>query len=500
MRDIKVTTYVTIIIASFLILPTYADKEHPYEKVDNICKDCTCIEKADNQPSKFYVLNCTSRNFSQILDGYPNLFQLDSGETMVDVIFSGNKISFLNQLPATDALMYFSCRHCGIKEIETGVFANVPSIYKVDLSWNALNDLRPEILKGRYSPTAYEPIPLAELDLGHNSLVTLDHGSFEHVLGLKTLNLEHNQLNLEDISTMAALVKLKHLEKLNLAYTGIETLPAEILTDRLIELNLYGNKLLTVPGSLPHASALTTLNIGGNLIPELNEGSFKEVKLLKRLYMSDMPSLQIIHANVFSNLTALEALHCCNNTNFTSMDIGSLSFSTLRTLDISGCSLKTLEITYKDADQSNDSNSSSLLFTNLQSLKIDNNPWHCNCSLFKTLQKLMKFDENDFQSENTARCLTPYELSSDLLVDITIDKLCKVSNNKKPRQPLYDPPPFLRPRSIVFSLLSILIVVLIGLCIGFAIVLIKKKLKQNDVGLSSPIRYTTVRNSTISVG
>lgn len=98
------------------------------------------------------------------------------------------------------------------------------------------------------------------------------------------------------------------------------------------------------------------------------------------------------------------------------------------------------------------------------------------------------------------RCSTPYELTSDLLVDITIDKLCLVSNNKKPRQPVYDPPPFLRPRSILFSLLSILIVVLIGLCIGFAIVLIKKKLKQNEVGFASPIRYTTVRNSTVSVG
>lgn len=110
-------------------------------------------------------------------------------------------------------------------------------------------------------------------------------------------------------------------------------------------------------------------------------------------------------------------------------------------------------------------------------------------------EQFMKFN----CSKIVHRCSTPYELTSDLLVDITIDKLCTVSNVKKPREPGYDPPPFLRPRSILFSLISILIVVLIGLCIGFAIVLIKKKLKQNEVGFSSPIRYTTVRNSTISV-
>lgn len=73
-------------------------------------------------------------------------------------------------------------------------------------------------------------------------------------------------------------------------------------------------------------------------------------------------------------------------------------------LDISNCSLKSLGTTYDDADHLDDNdNTIPLLFANLQSLKLNNNPWHCNCSLFKTLQKLMKFDENDFQSENTAR-------------------------------------------------------------------------------------------------
>lgn len=67
-----------IILASFIILATHAQKDiHPYESVENACGKCTCIQKEDNLPAKFYVLNCISKNFSQILAGYPPLFDLN---------------------------------------------------------------------------------------------------------------------------------------------------------------------------------------------------------------------------------------------------------------------------------------------------------------------------------------------------------------------------------------------------------------------------------------
>lgn len=249
--------------------------------------------------------------------------------------FSGNNITFLNQLPATEVLVYFSCRHCGITEISAEVFIDVPSVYKVDLSWNELNDLRPETFKGRYATDAYEPIGIVELDLSHNLLVTLEHGLFEHLQALKVLSLDYNQLNVEHPSTKAALASLKSIEKLNLAHTGIETFPAEILTEHLIEVNIYGNKLLVVPESLALAGgALKWLNIGGNSIKELLEESFSGMKSLKRLHMSDMESLEIIHPQTFSHLTALEMLHCRNNANLTSINIGSLNYSTLRTVSV----------------------------------------------------------------------------------------------------------------------------------------------------------------------
>ncbi len=76
-----------IILSSFVILKTHGQKDiHPYESVENACDKCACSHKEDNQPEKFYVLNCISKNFSQILADYPPEFDLsDKGDTKISI-------------------------------------------------------------------------------------------------------------------------------------------------------------------------------------------------------------------------------------------------------------------------------------------------------------------------------------------------------------------------------------------------------------------------------
>lgn len=70
-------------LASFIILTTNAQKDgHPYESLENVCGKCTCTQKENSQLT-FYVLDCISRNFTQILAGYPSSFDLtDKGIDM----------------------------------------------------------------------------------------------------------------------------------------------------------------------------------------------------------------------------------------------------------------------------------------------------------------------------------------------------------------------------------------------------------------------------------
>lgn len=139
-------------------------------------------------------------------------------------------------------------------------------------------------------------------------------------------------------------------------------------------------------------------------------------------------------------------------------------------------------------------------FPALRLMGMRNNPWHCDCGLYRALAQSIPVTNPMFVSEFNARCSTPYDLATDLLVDLLVDpNKCSIRNQRKPPRIIpQDPPAFLRPRTIWLTVASVLAVLFIGLSIGLIIVLVQKKLRSRDLVLDSTIRYTTVRNSTMS--
>ena len=232
---------------------------------------------------------------------------------------------------------------------------------------------------------------------------------------------------------------------------------------------------------------------------------------LKKLNISHLTSLIEIKEDSFKHLVSLEILHCRSNPlldSFAMEDLRRLKH--LKELDLRSNALTSLDFGVlemnKDVERIDESEDEKKLFEDqfkkLRVLMLSGNPWNCDCSMMKSLS-LFDHKAKYFQksaNNDEARCKTPSDLLSKLLYELPIDFVCAAHERQKsPRIPIYDPPQFLRPKSIMLSVFSVVGVIVLGVIIGFAIVCIKRRLKSNDTGYaSSPIRYTTVRDSTIS--
>lgn len=396
--------------------------------------------------------------------------------------------------------MFFRCRHCALTEIDSGAFINTPKILRLDLSYNKLTaeSLHSDVFRGRFDTDNYEPILLEELSLMHNSIWQLDPKVFQHLPHLIRLSLANNHLTTLDESFAHALRPLTHLEHLDLSETAIFELPDEVLEDKqhLRELLIYGNDFKELPSSIQKIGpSLKSLYIGTNPILYLNATSFRDLHHLAQLNISYLSELQSIADDTFQHLDSLEVLFARGNSKLSTFNITQLQhLSKLREIDFSHCNLSSL--IYFDPDGFAYTTEQ---FPKLRNLKLENNAWTCDCDLYETLRILEHHGSHQFQSDDDARCRSPPSVAGIPLVDFFNVPNCKELENvkKAPRLPTYQEPAFLRPRSIFLSLGAVLVVIILGLIVGFAIVLIKKRLQKNN--LITPVRYSTVRNSVSSV-
>lgn len=296
-----------------------------------------------------------------------------------------------------------------------------------------------------------------------------------------------------------------------MANTGISELPETILQamDSLQEIFLNGNEFTSVPESLfTVGKSLEYLHLSDNPIAVINMYSFTGLERLKQLNISALPDLTSIDENSLKHLTSLELLHCRGNKLLDTFDMENLrELRHLRELDVSNNALTSMD--FGDIVISRDFETVEEIrevhsrfedqFKKLRTLRLAGNPWHCDCSL---LNSLSLFDHNatyfsKSEREDDARCKTPTSLASKFIYHLPFDHVCVTKGKQK--IPIYDPPQFLRPKSIMLTVFSVIGVVVLGIFIGFGIVCIKQRLKRSEPGYSSsPIRYTTVRESTIS--
>lgn len=140
-------------------------------------------------------------------------------------IMSLSNIEYLQQFPATDAKIFFTCRHCKISGIQSHAFIDTPNIVSLDLSHNNIksSDLFPEIFKGIENDDEYAPIKLQRLDLSHNQINSIEKLLFEHTPDLMFLDLSFNPFNQFDEPTEMAIGSLHQLEVCFQFFFEVET-------------------------------------------------------------------------------------------------------------------------------------------------------------------------------------------------------------------------------------------------------------------------------------
>lgn len=492
-------SFVEVLIFTVIFLQSILAQHEdiPYQDVEKICETCTCMNAQDADKKHHQLLDCSTKNFEHILARWPKEFGTNHQGTYIVATFSGNKIKLLQQLPATNGSLSFSCRHCSITDIQTPTFIDVPNIFRLDLSWNEITSeaLPPDVFRGPYKTTGYEPIKLRELDLSHNKISSLDRILFEHTPEITKLNLGYNILKSMDTATVVAISSASTLEFLDLSYNDLETFPSVLLKNliALKTLFLQGNKLKAIPSNLSLIGrTLENFNFANNPIKRLTETNFNGLKILNTLNISSMNDLSIIEKGTFSHLESLEYLYCSRNTYLNSMDIdGLLHCRNLTILDVSYCQLETVDI---DVDLSSElPKNFTAQWPKLQMIHVVGNPWTCDCKLMKILEFCGK---EIFKNDIHARCHWPFGLSGNRISNLTSQFVCNLPKEYVVPEEV-DPPKFLRRRYILSTVITISLVLLVGVGVGFGIVLIHRRLKREDFGIA-PIRYTSVRVSNQS--
>ena len=193
-----------------------------------------------------------------------------------------------------------------ITSVDANAFASLPYLRRLDLGSNQIVTIPDTTFNGLKN--------LVWLDLGGNELTSLTTNQFKDLGRLKILLLGSNKLTAISATTFnrsTASERLNALQLLSLGGNAITTVNASAFGNlpSLKELNLAGNNFTTLPGNVfSGLTQLESLELGWGELTSVNAGQFTGLSQLKYLEMSKSRQLTSLPAGVFSGLTAVKQL------------------------------------------------------------------------------------------------------------------------------------------------------------------------------------------------
>lgn len=506
------------------------------------CTVCHC-DSFVSEPS-YHQLDCTHRNLSALHTEYPALqTSIENGllpGIFINIIFDDNPVRRLGPFPATHNAVAFSCRRCALTVISADAFATVHRFERLDLSENPLLGAS-AVSWGVGQYDVWNGATIHELVLSGTGIEQLPVGAFASVAGLQWIDLSANRLRMP----MGVLFDAMPMDLLRLDMSGNLIEDDHANSDdmdeddvkrsklRLLELNVYNNSFSAVPSSLRRfRHTLQHLELGGGCLRNVSNVT-NTMQELRTLRIHGAQKLEHISDGSLIGLVRLQRLQITDNPSLRSLNVSELLASvSLETLDLRANGLRTIQIA--QIDNANNHNETKVQSSSrLRELLLANNPWHCDCDLYRSLTRLVagstlattarltllddsirnisdispshtivvSHSQLRFESDFNARCSSPHSLSTDFLADLLAvpeeqtPACSNVRNAFKPlpseRWPMLEPPAFLRPRQILLTVLSTLAVVLFGLVIGLTIVYVQRHLRGDTTVFlrSNGIRY-----------
>ncbi|KAJ8961008.1 hypothetical protein NQ318_020313 [Aromia moschata] len=333
--------------------------------------------------TKLDVLNLSQNNITQPLDhNFRGLFKLK------ELYLDDNRIISLpsgtfRYLPELKVL---SVQRNRIEELTPRIFLEISKLKVLKLSGNNLRELNPEVFKdvqelrslecrgcalSRLNNEIYHLLPhLTHLDLGNNEIENIPSEELRELTRLKYFKLDGNRITAVVDSTFTHQPLLR---KLYLARNQIEKISSGAFenVNNLTELDVSYNKLEKLGFLEPIEGSIEVLVLSGNRLKTHALKELLRLEELKGLRLAEIGIADISHEMFPQNLVLL--------------DLGGNHLSTL-SRDFLPPSLTELDIS-RNRFRGLDEDLLTLL-DNVQTLKLDGNPWSCDlCYIVPLLER-----------------------------------------------------------------------------------------------------------------
>lgn len=324
----------------------------------DLCKKCYCKNQLIESVPELQV-ECSYQNLNEThRDNYNDVFELDyshnnlkefgaiRGQNLAALNLAYNQISSISRdsFQGATNLVTLHLNHNNLENIDRDSFMDLARLQVLDLQFNRLKTVQDDTLRPLTN--------LRSLDLSYNNLpeiLTKD----KHLLDILGLSSDIQKLRLNGLG-------VEHVERNY--FNGFEQLKVVTITDNQL------NEMPIFPRNILH------LDLSGNNFTEIIVRSllYPELKTLK---LNRLRNLNNVHHYAFYDLKSLEELsieNCPRLRTFSEvafMDMDNDVHMALKRFSLAGCGLETLNRTYIH------------LFSGLESVNLQNNPWKCECSI-----------------------------------------------------------------------------------------------------------------------